>query len=76
ALHRIHVTGNAIECLKCHEKIRHGEVELVKTFEVQCDACHKRLHNYQKEMYMGAGARGVADTPSRMFSAQVACDGC
>ena len=76
ALHRIHVTGNAIKCLKCHEKIRHGEVEMVKTFEVQCDACHKRLHNYQKEMYMGAGARGVPDTPSRMFSAQVSCDGC
>jgi hypothetical protein len=76
ALHRTHVTYNAIECLKCHEKIRHGEVELVKTFEVQCDSCHKQLHNYQKEMYMGAGARGVADTPSRMFSAQVSCDGC
>ncbi|HEY5765964.1 MAG TPA: hypothetical protein VIS30_08015 [Candidatus Deferrimicrobiaceae bacterium] len=76
ALHRTHVTFNGIECHKCHEKIRHGEVELVRTFEVKCDACHKRLHNYQKEMYMGAGARGVADTPSRMFSAQVACDGC
>ncbi len=76
ALHRTHVTYNAIKCLMCHEKIRHGEVELVKTFEVQCDSCHQRLHNYQKEMYMGAGARGVADTPSRMFSAQVSCDGC
>jgi hypothetical protein len=76
AIHRIHVTINAIACMKCHEKIRHGEVEMVRTFEVQCDACHKRLHNYQKEMYMGAGARGVVDTPSRMFSAQVACDGC
>jgi len=48
----------------------------VKTFEVQCDGCHKRLHNYQKEMYMGAGAKGVPDTPSRMFSAQVSCNGC
>lgn len=76
AIHRIHVTFNAIECFKCHEPIRHGEIQLVKTFEVQCDACHKRLHTYQKEMYMGTGARGVPDTPSRMFSAQVACDGC
>jgi len=76
ALHRNHVTFNGIECSRCHEKIRHGEVELVKTFEVQCDACHKKLHNYQKEMYMGSGARGVQDTPSRMFSAQVSCDGC
>jgi len=76
AIHRTHVTGKAIQCFKCHEKVRHGQVELVKTFEVQCDGCHKRLHNYQKEMYMGAGARGVPDTPSRMFSAQVACNGC
>lgn len=76
ALHRTHVTFNAIQCFRCHEPIRHGEVELVKTFEVQCESCHKRLHNYQKEMYMGTGARGVPDTPSRMFSAQVSCDGC
>jgi len=76
AIHRTHVTFNAIACFKCHERIEHGEVALVKTFEVQCDSCHKRLHNYQKEMYMGTGARGVPDTPSRMFSAQVSCDGC
>jgi Class III cytochrome C family len=76
AIHRTHVTFNAIMCFKCHDRIAHGEVQLVKTFEVKCDSCHKKLHNYQKEMYMGTGARGVADTPSRMFSAQVACDGC
>ncbi|GAB4237777.1 MAG: hypothetical protein OHK0028_15120 [Deltaproteobacteria bacterium] len=76
AVHRVHVTGKAVQCFKCHEPVRHGQVELVKTFEVQCDGCHKRLHNYQKEMYMGAGAKGVPDTPSRMFSAQVACNGC
>jgi hypothetical protein len=76
AIHRTHVTYNSVQCFKCHERVRHGTVELVKTFEVQCDGCHKRLHNYQKEMYMGAGAKGVPDTPSRMFSAQVACDGC
>jgi len=76
AIHRTHVTFQSIQCFKCHEKVRHGTVELVKTFEVQCDGCHKRLHNYQKEMYMGAGAKGVPDTPSRMFSAQVSCNGC
>jgi len=76
AIHRTHVTNKAIQCFKCHEKVRHGMVELVKTFEVQCDGCHKRLHSYQKEMYMGTGARGVPDTPSRMFSAQVSCNGC
>ncbi len=76
AIHRTHVTSRSIQCFKCHDKIRHGTVELVKTFEVQCDGCHKRLHSYQKEMYMGTGAKGVPDTPSRMFSAQVSCNGC
>jgi hypothetical protein len=76
ALHKIHVTQGGFECLKCHEEIKHGEVELVKVFEVKCDTCHKKLHSNQKEMYMGTGARGVPDTPSRMFSAQVSCDGC
>lgn len=76
ALHKVHVTQGGFECLRCHEEIRHGEIELVRTFEVKCDTCHKRLHSNQKEMYMGTGARGVPDTPSRMFSAQVACDGC
>jgi hypothetical protein len=76
AIHRTHVTYNAIQCFKCHDKINHGAIEFTKTFEVQCDACHKRLHTYQKEMYMGTGAKGVPDTPSRMFSAQVSCNGC
>jgi hypothetical protein len=76
AIHRTHVTYNSVQCFRCHEPIRHGEVQLAKTFDVKCDACHKHLHNYQKEMYMGSGAKGVPDTPSRMFSAQVACDGC
>jgi hypothetical protein len=76
AIHRTHVTYNSVQCFHCHEPVRHGEVQLVKTFEVKCDSCHQRLHNYQKEMYMGTGAKGVPDTPSRMFSAQVACDGC
>jgi hypothetical protein len=76
AIHRTHVTSRSVPCFKCHEKIRHGTVELVKTFEVRCDACHKMQHGYQKEMYMGTGAKGVPDTPSRMFSAQVSCDGC
>lgn len=76
ALHKIHVTDGGFECLQCHDEIKHGEMELVQVFEVKCDTCHKMLHSNQKEMYMGTGARGVPDTPSRMFSAQVSCDGC
>jgi len=50
-------------------------VELVKTFEVQCDGCHKRLHNYQKEMYMGTGRRGPRHRVTDVLGA-VSCNGC
>ena len=63
SIHRTHVTYNGFDCFRCHEPIRHGEVQLAKTFEVKCDACHKHLHNYQKEMYMGSGAKGSPKHP-------------
>ena len=60
---------------KCHERVRHGQVELVKTFEVECDGCQKRLHNYQKESTWGRG-RGGPRYPVTDVSAQVSCNGC
>ncbi|MEW5806279.1 MAG: cytochrome c3 family protein [Acidobacteriota bacterium] len=75
-IHKVHVTNVGINCFKCHEPIEHGEVRLIQALEVRCENCHAKLHASQKELYMGASGRGVADTPSRMFAAQVACDGC
>jgi hypothetical protein len=75
-IHDKHVTGEAVNCFECHEEIRHGQIRMIKTFEVSCENCHVKLHSMQKEMYMGTGGRGVIDIPSRMFAAQVSCDGC
>ncbi len=75
-LHRRHVNQNGIDCYQCHERIRHGEIKMIQALEVRCESCHQRLHGNQKELYLGASAKGVADLPSRMFAAQVACDGC
>jgi len=75
-VHDVHVHQHAIDCFKCHEDIEHGEVRMIRALEVQCENCHSKLHSMEKEMYMGTGGKDVEDTPSRMFSAQVACDGC
>ncbi len=74
--HDIHVSKQGIDCFVCHTKIKHGDVRLVKTFLVKCSDCHTRFHSAQKALYMGVGGKGLGDLPSRMFAAQVTCDGC
>lgn len=76
SLHLVHVMKRNFDCFVCHKKIQHGLMKLPGVLEVKCEACHKRLHSPQKEMYMGVGGVGVPDTPSRMFAAQVSCEGC
>ena len=75
-IHNTHVTKHGVDCLECHTEIQHGDIRMVKALEVQCETCHVKLHTLQKKMYMGVGGKGVNDTPSRMFAAQVSCDGC
>lgn len=75
-MHLIHVYEKNYSCFSCHEKIKHEAIKFPTSLEEKCGTCHKRLHSPQKEMYMGAGGSGVPDTPSRMFAAQVSCDGC
>ena len=43
----------------------------------ECANCHQDKHNGQEEMYTGqAQVLGLAEMPSPMFSARVACIGC
>ena len=75
-IHARHVTEHDVDCFKCHEKIRHGEIQMIRALEQNCENCHKGLHSPQKDMYIGTGGIGVPDIPSRMFAAQVSCNGC
>lgn len=75
-LHTIHVSRRGIDCFECHHDIKHGGLEMVETFNVACTDCHENLHSPQKALYMGVGGRDINDYPSRMFAAQVTCDGC
>lgn len=75
-IHDTHVTARGVRCLSCHTRIEHGEFSMIQALEVRCENCHSKLHSAQKELYLGTSGHGVPDTPSRMFAAQVSCDGC
>lgn len=75
-IHDIHTAGHGVDCFRCHEQIQHGRMRMIQALEVACENCHQDLHSPQKELYLGSGGAGVPDTPSRMFLAQVRCDGC
>ncbi len=75
-LHERHTAEHGVDCLRCHEPIRHGKVRMIQALEEDCQSCHEALHSPQKSMYLGRGGRGVPDHPSGMFSAQVSCVGC
>ncbi len=75
-IHSTHVTEQGVDCFECHGNIRHGNLEMVKTFDTSCKNCHENLHSAQKSLYMGVGGTGIEDYPSRMFAAQVTCEGC
>lgn len=75
-LHRIHATENNIYCFFCHSSIEHRGVEFAGPLETLCSRCHEEKHIFQKQLYMGVGGIGVRNIPSRMFAAQVSCEGC
>ena len=75
-IHAKHVTEHDVDCFECHEKIQHGNVRMIRALEPGCENCHQSLHQPQREMYIGSGGQGLEDIPSRMFAAQVSCDGC
>jgi hypothetical protein len=75
-VHKLHVQERKIDCFLCHDEIQHAEIKMISALEVSCTNCHQLQHTGEKEMYMGTGGRDVEDTPSRMFTAQVSCDGC
>ena len=75
-VHTIHLRTHQVDCLRCHNTLEHGKVQMAPALGERCDACHKPRHTAQEQMYIGIGGLGVPDTPSTMFLARVACDSC
>lgn len=75
-IHNVHISERGVDCEECHNQIQHGKVKMINTLEANCENCHQMRHTPQREMYIGSEGRGVGSIPSRMFAAQVSCEGC
>jgi len=75
-IHSVHITNKGVDCEECHNSIEHGKIKMISSLEANCEGCHQLKHSPQREMYIGGEGRGVTSTPSRMFAAQVSCEGC
>lgn len=75
-IHNVHINLQGVDCEECHNAIEHGKIRMINTLEANCENCHQFRHTPQREMYIGSEGRGVGSIPSRMFAAQVSCEGC
>jgi nitrate/TMAO reductase-like tetraheme cytochrome c subunit len=75
-MHDNHVTNHKVDCLRCHDEIKHQFEEMAKTIETDCSSCHPNHHTAQKELYLGIGGHDVVAMPDPMFLTRVSCTGC
>ena len=78
-LHRKHVTDHKVECFTCHSPIKHQITGLHYKGQPSetCSGCHGAgEHLSEVSMYLGKGARLVADRPNRMAIINMDCDVC
>jgi nitrate/TMAO reductase-like tetraheme cytochrome c subunit len=79
-LHKVHTSGEKVECFACHGKVSHGPTEdapLAVTMD--CKSCHSDTHNVQLGVYT-AHEHPLQKESSRvlspMFLTHVECTGC
>jgi hypothetical protein len=76
-IHANHVTKHNTACLHCHKEIVHRVTRAgKKSLTLDCNTCHSHMHNLQKDIYMGVGAKDVPTMPSPMYLSNVDCVGC
>jgi nitrate/TMAO reductase-like tetraheme cytochrome c subunit len=75
-VHRVHIAEHNVECAQCHTPIEHRVVALGQSAELDCAACHSRVHEEQQRLYAGLGGHGTPSQPSSMFLARVSCQSC
>jgi nitrate/TMAO reductase-like tetraheme cytochrome c subunit len=75
-VHRVHIAEHNVECTQCHTPIVHRTVSLAESAELDCAACHQRVHDAQQRLFAGIGGHGAENRPASMFLARVSCTGC
>lgn len=76
-MHDNHVTKHNVACFHCHQEIKHGKTQAgTKRLAYDCAVCHEDMHDLQRDLYRGVGARGMESMPSPMYLANVDCVAC
>jgi nitrate/TMAO reductase-like tetraheme cytochrome c subunit len=78
-LHTVHTSQQHLECLQCHDEIKHGIHPMVEQLltSKNCTTCHGgERHTIQERIYSGTAVPEVESIPDVMYKAGVACDGC
>jgi hypothetical protein len=79
-LHRLHTSGEKVECFECHGEVAHGPMP-GKTVAgmMTCESCHSDTHEAQRSIYTAQNhlQESRADRVlSPMFLTHVECTGC
>jgi hypothetical protein len=75
-MHDNHVTKHKVDCLRCHDEIRHQVLEMVQSVEMECTSCHPNHHAAQKQLFLGVGGHDVEYKPDPRFLTRVSCTSC
>ncbi|MDE3171551.1 MAG: NapC/NirT family cytochrome c [Gemmatimonadota bacterium] len=75
-LHQVHVSQHNVACIQCHTSLDHKIVSLTTNVQLDCNSCHKAVHQDVVRLYAGVGGHGVHQTPSSMYQARVSCVAC
>jgi len=88
-MHEKHVTVKNARCFECHQPIRHANsnlktaasdkppmVDLSRSIQNSCVACHTEPHRYQQLLAKGMKRKGVLAAPDPMYKARTQCMGC
>lgn len=77
-MHRNHVTDHKVECLRCHQEIKHGlqTVQASTGSTLNCTSCHPGQHSETQQLYGGVIPGETSTQADPMADARVACQGC
>jgi len=79
-IHKIHTSGEKVECFACHGRILHGPTkDAPLAVMMDCKSCHSDTHNVQLSMYTAQEHPQQKQSDrilSPMFLTHVECTGC
>jgi predicted CXXCH cytochrome family protein len=76
-MHQKHVSDHKVDCLLCHQEIKHSlDPQRMLHAVSDCASCHPGHHQPQLEMMAGTGGRTLQAPATGMAEVRMACQSC